>query len=353
MEVNIIRGKRKDEHILLAQHLPDGPCSSGLENIRLLNCSVPELDLEEIDPGTEFLGKKLRLPLIINAITGGTEQAGRINRALSSVAARQQIAMAVGSQTIAIEDTGLRHTFSLVREVNPDGLIIANISAGSSIKEAVEAVEMIDADALQLHFNLPQELAMPEGERSFKGMLKQVREINENCPVPVIAKEVGFGFSRESIERIHELGIKIFDIGGQGGTNFVSIEDQRSGNFRGELDQWGIPTAVSLIEALSLDFPIQVIASGGLRSALDMAKALALGADMTAKAGSLLKILLNHGAEQLEMELEAMEYRLKAILLMSGARNLEEIQQKPLVILNETAQWIEARGIDKYRWSRR
>ncbi len=352
MEDKKIRGKRKDEHLLLAQQLPDGPRSSGLEHIHLLNDSVPELDLEEIDLGSIFLGKKLKFPLLINAITGGTRQAAQINQALSALAARQQIAMAVGSQTIAIEDPGLRYTFALVREANPEGIILANVSAASGVKEALEAVEMIKADGLQLHFNIPQELAMPEGDRSFKGILKQVEKIKENCPVPIIAKEVGFGFSRESIERIYQTGVKIFDIGGQGGTNFVSIEDQRRGMFGSELDGWGIPTAVSLIEALSLELPVKIIASGGIRSALGAAKALALGADMVGMAGSLLKILLNQGPVKLEQEMEALLYRLKAVFLMTGARNLEELQEKPLIILNETAQWIESRGIDN-KWSRR
>ena len=353
MEDREIRGKRKDEHLLLAQHLPDGPGSSGFENINLIHDSVPELDLEEIDLGYIFLGKKIKFPLLINAITGGTQQAAQVNQALSTLAARQGIAMAVGSQTIAIEDPGLKYTFALVREANPDGIVLANISAASGVKEAIAAVEMIKADGLQLHFNIPQELAMPEGDRSFKGILKQVKEIKENCPVPIIAKEVGFGFSRESIERIYQSGVSIFDIGGQGGTNFVTIEDQRQGMFGSELDQWGIPTAVSLIEALSMDLPIKIIASGGIRSALDAAKALALGADMVGMAGSLLKILLNHGSQELERELTAWLYRLKAVFLMNGAANLEEIKNKPVIILNDTAQWIKSRGIDKYKWSRR
>ncbi len=309
--------------------------------------------MEEIDLGIDFLGKRLRLPMVINAITGGTEQAGRINQILASIAARYEIAMAVGSQTIAIEDPGLRYTFSIVREVNPDGLIFANISAGSGITEALEAVDMINADALQIHFNIPQELAMPEGDRSFKGILSRIQKITEKCQVPVIAKEVGFGFSRESIRRLYEAGVSIYDIGGKGGTNFVSIEDQRSGKFIGELDQWGIPTAVSLIEAVSMDLPIRIIASGGIRTAPDAAKAYALGADMVGMAAPFLRTLLNHGPEKLEREIEDLIYRLKAVFLMTGSRNLEQIKKQPLIILNETAQWIEARGINKLRWSDR
>ncbi len=309
--------------------------------------------MDEIDLGLDFLGKRLRLPMVINAITGGTEQAARINQILSSIAVRYEIAMAVGSQTIAIHDPGLRYTFSIVREYNPDGLVFANVAAGSAVSEAVEAVEMMNADALQIHFNIPQELAMSEGERSFRGILNRVQKIVDNCPVPVIAKEVGFGFSRESICRLYEAGISIYDISGQGGTNFITIEDQRSGKFMGEMDQWGIPTAVSLMEAISLDLPIQIIASGGIRTAADAAKAYALGADMVGIAGPFLRTLLNHGPEELEREIEEMIYRLKAVFLMTGSGNLEQIKKQPLIILNETAQWIESRGIDKLMWSRR
>ncbi len=337
----------------MAQQMPDGPGRSGFENIFLVNNSVPELDIEEIDLGVSFLGKKLKMPMVINAITGGTKQAGRINHTLSSIAARHEIAMAVGSQIIAIDDPGLRDTFSIVREVNPDGLIFANVSAGSSVTQAIAAVEMIKADALQIHFNVPQELAMPEGERSFKGILSQVQKIASHLQVPVIAKEVGFGFSRESINRLFEAGVRIYDIGGLGGTNFISIEDQRQGKFIGELDIWGIPTAVCLIEAVSMDLPIQIIASGGIRTAPDAAKAYALGADMVGIAGPFLRTLLNYGPEKLEREIEDLIYRLKAVFLMTGSCNLEQIKKQPLVILNETAQWIEARGINKLNWSQR
>jgi len=337
----------------LANQIPDGPCSSGLENIYLLNNSVPELEMDEIDLGVNFLGKRLRMPIVINAITGGTEQAGHINRALSLTAARHGIAMAVGSQTIAVDDPGLRYTFSVVREVNPEGLIFANVSAGSGISEAIEAVDMINADALQVHFNIPQELAMVEGERAFKGVISKVQRISEKCQVPVIAKEVGFGFSRESIKSLYDAGVTIFDIGGKGGTNFIHIEDQRSGKFAGELDDWGIPTAVSLAEAVNLNLPLQLIASGGIRTALDAVKSLALGADLLGLAGSVLKVLLEQGTDELQKILEEMVYRMKAIFLMTGSKNVEELRKKPIIILNETADWFNALGIDVSRWSRK
>jgi isopentenyl-diphosphate delta-isomerase len=261
--------------------------------------------------------------------------------------------MAVGSQTIALEEPGWKESFSVVREYNPDGIVIANLSATASREDARAAVHMINADALQLHFNIPQELAMPEGDRNFKGIIEQVARIVETCPVPVIAKEVGFGFSRESVQRLYDVGVRIFDIGGQGGTNFIAIEDKRGGVFQGELNSWGIPTAVSLLEILASNLQVKIIASGGIRSAPDAAKSLALGADMVGIAGSLLRILLHQGADELDRWVNDFLYRLRAVFLMSGASDIKTISEKPVIVLGPTAEWLRARDIDPSQWARR
>lgn len=352
-EVRKIRGKRKDEHIELAVRIPDGPCTNGFEQVHLINNSLPEMGMEDIELGTSFLGKKMALPFIINALTGGTEQAGNINRALSLMAARYGLTMAVGSQTIAIEDPRLQNTFSVVREVNPTGIIFANVAVSSNLDAVLKAVNMIDADAVQLHFNIPQELAMQEGERSFRNILPGVKRIIEASPVPVIAKEVGFGFSRETIKKLYDCGVTIFDIGGKGGTNFLNIEDRRSGMFQGELDEWGIPTAVSLAEAVALDLPIKIIASGGIRSVLDAAKSFAIGADLVGMAGSLLKILVHDGIDELDQRIAQMVYRFQSVLLMTGSRNINDLKSVPVVITGETGEWLKARGIATERWSLR
>ncbi len=309
--------------------------------------------MEDIDPEIWFLGKKLELPFIVNALTGGTEQAGNINRDLSLIAAKYGLTMAVGSQTIAIEDTRLRKTFSVVREVNPNGLIFANVASGSNPDAVLEAVNMIGADAVQLHFNIPQELAMQEGERSFRNVLQGVGRIIKASPVPVIAKEVGFGLSRETIRKLYDVGVTIFDIGGKGGTNFLNIEDGRSGLFQGEMDAWGIPTAVSLAEAVAMDLPIQIIASGGIRTVLDAAKSFAMGADLVGMAGSLLKILIRDGIEELDQRIAQMAYRFRAVLLMTGAGNVADLKKIPVIISGETGEWLKARGVDTSRWSLR
>lgn len=318
----------------------------------MLHNSVPELSLDEIDLSCSFLGKKLQIPVILDAITGGTEQAGQINRLLASIASRYGMAMAVGSQTVAINNPALSETFAVAREINPEGILIANIGAGRSVDEAIEAVNMIKADALQLHFNVPQELAMAEGDRSFKGILANVKDIVANSPVPVIAKEVGFGLSRESIQALFAAGVRIFDSSGKGGTNFIIIEDQRQGVFNNELDNWGIPTAVSLMEAVTLDLPVVLIASGGIRTALDTAKALALGADMVGIAGAILRLLVNQGKESVNRMVEDFIYRLKAVMLMCGAGNITELRQKPVLIMGNTAEWLRLRGIAPALWAR-
>ncbi|MDD2511529.1 MAG: type 2 isopentenyl-diphosphate Delta-isomerase [Syntrophomonas sp.] len=336
----------------MASQLEDGPVTSGFEDIRLINDSLPELNLDEIDLSLNFLGKDLQYPLMVNALTGGTDQALNINRSLARMALKYGLPMAVGSQSVALEFPEATMSFSIVREVNPNGIILANLNAAAGVKEALQAVRMISADALQLHFNVVQELAMAEGDRNFKGIRENIRQIVKECPVPVIAKEVGFGFSREAANSLMEAGIEIFDCSGQGGTNFILIEDQRGGHFAGELNSWGIPTAISLIELLQLPTR-RVIASGGIRSAADAAKALALGADLVGMAAPLLKTFLSGGLEALDQSLSGFFYRLKAVFLMSGARNLHEIRQKPLIILREIAEYLRLRGIDPSYWARR
>ncbi len=235
--------------------------------------------------------------------------------------------------------------------MHPDGVILANVAARVSCQEACKAVDMIQADGLQLHFNIPQELAMREGDRNFRGILENVARIVEACPVPVIAKEVGFGFSMETVKKLYGAGIKIFDNGGSGGTNFLTIEDQRDGMFNHQLDCWGIPTAASLAEIVSLQLPVNIVASGGMRTATDIAKAIAMGAEIIGITGLFLKILLNEGQEELDRCIENLLYQLKSIFLMSGARNCRDLRGKPVLILSSLAEWLRARDIDPKKWS--
>jgi len=326
---------------------------TGFADIRLLHDPLPEMALEEVDLGIQLAGKDLSFPVLINAMTGGTGQAVRINHALAVVAEKYGLALGIGSQTVALEDPGWRDSFTVVRDANPGGVIFANIGARASVEAALQAVEMVHADALQLHLNITQELAMREGDRDFRGILENIRRIATQCPVPVIAKEVGFGLSREAAKALHACGVNILDVGGAGGTNFASIEDRRGGLFNRELDDWGIPTAVSLAEVVDAGLPVEIIATGGIRTAPDAAKALAMGAAMVAMSGSILKILLRDGFDVLDSSMAGFLYRLRAVFLMCGARNCREMRHKPLIIMGDTAGWLESRGIDPRRWARR
>lgn len=308
--------------------------------------------MDEVDVATDFLGKKLKLPLLINAMTGGIPEAEDINRGLAQVAASAGIGIAVGSQLVAMEKRDGLESFRVVRRVNPHGVVLANVSASTDAGTAVRAVNMIEADGLQVHLNVPQELAMAEGDRSFKGVLDNIADLVYKSPVPVIAKEVGFGMSREAAARLAEVGVAGLDIGGSGGTNFVAIENMRGGLFA-DLTEWGIPTAVSLLEVLSTQPQARVIASGGIWGALPAAKALALGADIVGIAAPFLRVLRTAGVDGLMEEMDLFAYRLRAVTLMVGARNLAELRQKPVLVTGRTAEWLKLRGIDARHWARR
>jgi len=333
--------------------LDEHPYTSGLEDVHLVHNSVPELDLDEIDTAVTFLGRKLSLPLIINAMTGGIKEALDFNRDISELGVQFNIGIAVGSQTIALENRQLAESFKIVRKVNPGGLILANVAANTEPQMAVRAAEMIEANGLQLHLNVPQELAMREGDRKFKGLKDNIAEIVRISPVPVIAKEVGFGMSRETARQLFDLGVHILDLGGRGGTNFIAIEQARSGVLADEFTSWGIPTAASIAEISSLNLPLQLVASGGIRGGLEAAKALALGADIIGIAGRFLRVWSEEGKKGLEEEIERFRYHLKASMLMTGSKTLTELRRTPLVIGGSTAHWLTARGIDVSRWARR
>lgn len=341
-----MRSKRKKDHINIAARLEDSPFTTGFEDVQLIHDSVPELDFDDIDTKIELFGKTLDYPIIINAMTGGIEEALEFNRSLAEVSLHLNIAMAVGSQLIGLENQHSDQSFSIVRKVNPHGILLANIAANATPSQALQAIEMIGADALQVHLNIPQELAMQEGDRKFYGMLDNVAELVSKASVPVIAKEVGFGISREACRQLYDMGVRYFDVGGRGGTNFIAIEEARHSLLGDEFVSWGIPTAVSIAEVCSLDLSKGIIASGGIKNGLEAAKSIALGADLVGVAGILLKAWMAGGQDSIAQEMERFQYQLRCAMLMSGASNLKALQHKPLVVQGSTAQWLSARGVD-------
>lgn len=347
------RQGRKLDHLHFAVELGDGPGGAGWEDIHFINLSVPEVDRREIDTAYDWWGKRLRLPLLINAMTGGTVVSREVNAALADVARETGVAMAVGSQHAALENPDVIDSYAVARRRNRDGVLLANLSARATPEEAQRACEMLAADALQLHLNVAQELAMAEGERAFRGLLDNIARVVEAVNVPVVVKEVGFGLSREAVAYLFGAGVRWVDTGGRGGTNFLAIEQERSGVRRPHLRAWGLPGAVSLLEALGSGLPIKVVASGGIRSALDLARALALGAELGGVAGLFLRVLRQESAEKLIAVIRNWEEELKDIMTMAGCRTLAELRRLPLVITGPTREWLEERGLDPGRYARR
>jgi isopentenyl-diphosphate delta-isomerase len=283
---------------------------------------------------------------------GGGEQTEFINRSLAMTAKEHKMAMAVGSQMSAIKDASQRKTYEIVRKTNPDGVIFANIGSEASPKEAGEAVEMIGADALQVHLNAVQELVMPEGDRDFSQRLDNLSAIVSSSKVPVIVKEVGFGISMETAAELKRIGVHMIDAGGTGGTNFSKIENLRRKHPISDFDSWGITAAAALIESLSA-FPGPVFASGGYTSPLHIVKALAAGAVSAGMAGAFLHVLMTEGEKGLMSYAEDLHNRIKVIMTAAGAESIPSLSHVPLVIKGDTFHWLEQRGIETSKFARR
>lgn len=350
------RQQRKLDHVrlALAQHEGGAPRGLGLagpgwEEVHLAHQSLPEMALGDVDLSTTVAGIRLGQPVLINAMTGGAPGVGAINRDLAEAAAELGLAMAVGSQTAGLREPEVVDTYRVVREVNPHGVIFANLSADATPDRARAAVEMIRADALQLHLNAPQELRMREGDRDFRGQLERIAELAASLDVPVIVKECGFGVSREAAQRLHAAGVRAIDVSGRGGTNFAWIEDQRAGREEVDpgLEAWGIPTACSLAEVAALGLPgLDLIGSGGLRYGSEAAKALALGARAVGLAGAVLERQQCGGIAAVRAYLSQFLTDLRTATLLAGARSIADLQRKPVIITGGVAEWCRLRGVD-------
>ena len=283
---------------------------------------------------------------------GGGEKTLHINEQLAYVAKRHNLAMAVGSQMAALKDESEAASYKIIRKVNPNGIFFANLGSEATVEQAERAVDMVEANALQIHLNVIQELTMPEGDRDFTGVLQRIEKIVLNSKVPVIVKEVGFGMSKETMQQLASVGVTAIDIGGQGGTNFAAVENERRQRMLSYFNNWGIQTATSIIEATSTNNNL-FYCIWGIQTALDVAKAIALGANTTAFAGYFLRILMQDGIEKLVDEIDLLHADLKFIMTALGAKTIEELQSVPLVVKGETYHWLTQRGIDTTHYSRR
>ncbi|MEH7109372.1 MULTISPECIES: type 2 isopentenyl-diphosphate Delta-isomerase [Bacillaceae] len=350
--MNLSRSERKWDHIRFALETGQQP-SSAFDDIKFVHQSLPNISVFDVRLDQSIGELYLSSPIFINAMTGGGgEKTYQINKDLAKTAKETGLAMAVGSQMAAVKNKNERYTFEIVRKENPNGIILANIGSEATGEEARTVIEMVQANALQIHLNVIQELAMPEGDRDFKGALNRIETIVNSVNVPVIVKEVGFGMSKETAAALSSVGVSIVDVGGFGGTNFAEIENKRRNKALSYFAKWGITTPVSIVEAMA-GGPLFVIASGGIKGAEDIVKSIALGADAVGMAGYLLRILVEKGLEHLIAEIENLQQEVKMIMTALGAKRMADLKRVPLVITGETYQWLTQRGIETSSYSRR
>jgi isopentenyl-diphosphate Delta-isomerase len=352
--------RRKGEHLqLAAEGDVETRATPGWEDIHLLHDALPTIDAASIDLTTRFLGRTLRLPLVISGMTGGHGRAIAVNEMLARVAEKAGIAIGVGSQRAALRDPALIPTYAVVREAAPSAFVIANVGVSQLVKQGGEPalaakdvhaiLRMVRADALALHLNYLEESVQPEGQTRATGTEAAIRALTRSCPVPVIAKETGAGISRSLALRLRRLGVKAIDVGGVGGTSFAAIEGMRAGE-RGDalrmslgerFRDWGLPTAVAVVGASAARLPI--IATGGVRSGLDAAKALALGATAVGVGRPFLQAALKGEQACLDW-LASFELELRTAVFLSGIKRASDLSRVDCVITGRSKAWMDQLG---------
>ena len=336
---------RKAEHVALvvqndvAHHRP-----TGFSSLRFEHNALPELTLDEIDTSTIFLGKHLAAPLLISSMTGGYDEAEKINGSLANAARTFGLAIGIGSTRQALENKKYHKSFSVVRKVYPDGLVFSNIGGAEvaslnrrgDIGSLKRIIDLVAADALIIHLNPLQELMQPEGSRDFRGILAGIEAACKELGIPIIAKEVGAGISKKVAEQLINVGVRAIDVAGSGGTSWAGVEilrqkkDQRS-TFE-EFWDWGIPTIAALqsVNELRSRMTFGLIASGGIRSGLDVAKSIALGADLAGMAQPLVRSLAQEGEAALIAHIKTILIQLRYTMLLTGSANIAQLGEQML-----------------------
>ncbi|WP_404786075.1 type 2 isopentenyl-diphosphate Delta-isomerase [Altericista sp. CCNU0014] len=334
IEDNIQSRKADHLRICLDETVQCKTVTSGLERYRFRHCCLPELNYDDIALHTQFLGRALNAPLLISSMTGGTELAKEINIRLAKAAQHYNIPMGVGSQRIALEQPGLTDTFA-VRSIAPDIFLMANLGAvqmnyGCGVDECRRIIETLEADALILHLNPLQECVQSHGDRNFRGLLHKIADLCRHLEVPVIAKEVGNGISGPMAQRLIEAGVAAIDVAGAGGTSWAKVEGERAVDPQQRrlgktFAEWGLSTADCIQEVRARDAAIPLIASGGLRTGLDVAKAIALGADLAGMAYPFLTAAYESEAALYEL-IEILLAELKTVLLCTDSASLKDLK---------------------------
>jgi isopentenyl-diphosphate delta-isomerase len=344
---------RKDDHVrFAAEQQRDLGGYNQFDDVSFVHHALAGIDRSEVSLATRFGGIEWPVPLCINAMTGGSVKTGLINRDLAIAARETGVPIATGSMSAYFKDESVADTFSVMRRENPDGFIMANVNATASVENARRAVDLLRADALQIHLNTVQETVMPEGDRSFGEWAPRIEKIVAGVDVPVIVKEVGFGLSRETLFLLHELGVRVADVSGRGGTNFARIEnDRREQADYSFLEGWGQSTPACLLDAHGVGIP--VMASGGVRNPLDVLRGLALGASAAGVSGLFLKTVLDGGPTALIDLISLWLDQLAALMTALGARTPAGLARCDVLILGGLRQFCADRGVNTRRLATR
>jgi isopentenyl-diphosphate delta-isomerase len=344
----IKKRKREGIEIPLKENIQGKKNSTYLEYVKLFHNALPELDFDEIDLSCTFLGKSFSAPLIIDSMTGGTDEAFLINKRLGQIAEKYGLGMGLGSQRAGLKSEKLVDSYSIARKVAPNAFLIANIggaqlSEGLSTSDVKKIIKMINADALAIHLNPLQELIQPEGEPRFRGILKKIANLVNEIEIPVIVKEVGSGISADVALRLKSAGVESINIAGSGGTSWAGIEkiraDQHHEHIKSKLGElfwdWGIPTALSIL-LVSKSVKMPIIASGGLRNGLEIAKCLILGSDLCAMAFPFLR-KASESEEELENFTKLILTEIKSTMFLLGAKNIKSLKNTRYILTDKLA----------------
>jgi isopentenyl-diphosphate delta-isomerase len=356
--VGVTIEERKDSHLDICLHEEvDAKIETTLfEDVYLIHQALPEMDLESVDLSVNFLGHKLAAPLLIDSMTGGTSIAKEVNKTLAILAERNGIGIGVGSQRAGLTRPNVAETYSVVRKEAPNAFVFGNLGGvqlvrGVTLEDARKAVDMIQADALAVHLNPLQEAVQVGGEATYKGILDKIGELAHGLEVPVIVKEVGAGISREAASHLALAGVKAINVSGLGGTSWAGVESIRARR-KGETAMaelgetfwdWGIPTAAALLEVRkAVNLP--VIASGGIRTGIEAAKAIVLGADVVAMARPFLYAASNGGVSGAQRMTDAFLSQLKLASFLTGSRNIASLKKARHVLTGKLLDWKQSLG---------
>ena len=352
-DIEIIKQRKKDGiDIPLQKNVQARTTSTYLEHVKLIHNALPEIDYDSIDLSTTFLGRMFSAPLIIDSMTGGTDEATVINGRLGELAEKYGFGMGLGSQRAGLKSEELASTYAIARKNAPNAFLIANIGGaqlakGLTVDDAKKIVKMIRANALVVHLNPLQELVQPEGEPKYAGVLARISELVKNMDIPVIVKEVGAGISREVAIKLEMAGVSAVNVAGAGGTSWAGVEKVRAEMMKNDIKRhlgelfwdWGIPTAASLVQARRA-VKLPLIASGGLRNGLEVAKCVVLGASMAAMAYPFLRAA-SQSRESLSAFADTILAELKSTMFLVGAGSVPSLARSRYILTGALAEEVD------------